>query len=103
LHGKYNPIFKYKRPDEQNLIQTKEEIGKLEEQLKKLKSPFAQLFLKKLEELEVRRTLILAYSKQDFDTILLYNRKLFGDFDDELLKTAKEKIFTLNENNEKLL
>ena len=103
LHGKYNPIFKYKRPEEQKLLQTKEEINKLEEQLKKLKSPFAHIFLKKLEELEVRRTLILAYSKQDFDTISVYNRKLFGDFDDELLKTAKEKVFTLNEDNEKLL
>ena len=103
LYGKYNPIFKYKRPEEQRLLQTKEEIIKLHEQLNKLKSPFIQLFLEKLEELESRRKLILAYTQQDFDQIALYNRKLFGDFDDELLKTAKEKVFTLKEDNEKLL
>ncbi|MEI6671830.1 MAG: hypothetical protein WCL02_00220 [bacterium] len=103
LHGKYNPIFKYKRPEEKKLIQTKEEIHKLQEQLKKLKSPFTQLFLTKLEELELRRNLILAYTKQDFDTIAIYNRKLFGEFDDELLKISKQKVFALNEDNEKLL
>jgi len=38
LYGNYNPTFKYKRPEEQKLIQTKEEIIKLQEQLYKLKS-----------------------------------------------------------------
>ena len=38
LHGAYNPMFKYKRPEEQKLLQTKEEINKLQEQLIKLKS-----------------------------------------------------------------
>jgi hypothetical protein len=103
LQGKYNPIFKYKWPDEQKLSQIKEEISKLEIQLKKLKSPFAKLFLEKLEELELRRNLILAYSKQDFENIATYNKKLFGEFDDELLKVAKEKVFTLKEDNQKLL
>jgi hypothetical protein len=103
LHGKYNPIFKYKRPEEEKLIQTKEEITKLQEQLNKLQSKFKDLFLEKLEELELRRNLILAYSKQDFDNIALYNRKLFGEFDDELLKIAKEKVFALKEDNQKLL
>lgn len=97
LHGKYNPIFKYKRPEEQKLIQTKEEIHKLQEQLKKLKSPFIQLFLTKLEELELRRNLILAYTKQDFENIALYNKKIFGEFDDELLKIAKSKILDRQE------
>ncbi len=103
LHGKYNPIFKYKRPEEQKLIQAKDEISKLQEQLNKLTSWFKKLFLEKLEELETRRNLILAYSKQDFDAIALYNRKLFGDFDDELLKISKEKVFALKEDNQKLL
>lgn len=97
LHGKYNPIFKYKRPEEQKLLQTKEEIIKLQEQLGKLTSRFAKLFVDKLQELEIRRNLILAYSKQDFDAIALYNRKLFGEFDGELLKTSKEKVLDRNE------
>jgi hypothetical protein len=97
LHGKYNPIFKYKRPEEQKLIQTKEEIIKLQEQLGKITSRFAKLFVDKLEELELRRNLILAYSKQDFEAIALYNRKLFGEFDSELLKTSKEKVLDRNE------
>ncbi|MEI8009302.1 MAG: hypothetical protein WCI00_08295 [bacterium] len=103
LYGKYNPIFKYKRPEEQRLLQTKEEILRLQEQLNKLKSPFIQLFLEKLEELEFRRKLILGYTQQNFDQIAIYNKKLFGDFDDELLKISKEKIFALKEDNQKLL
>jgi hypothetical protein len=47
--------------------------------------------------------LILAYSKQDFENIALYNKRLFGEFDEELLKIAKEKVFSLKEDNQKLL
>lgn len=97
LHGKYNPIFKYKRPEESKLLQTKDEIFKLQEQLSKLTSPFIKLFLEKLEELELRRNLILAYSKQDFELIALYNDKIFWAFDDGLLKLAKEKVLDRNE------
>lgn len=97
LQGKYNPIFKYKWPEEPKLIQIKEEINKLEIQLKKLKSPFAKLFIEKLEELELRRNLILAYTRQDFENIATYNKKIFGEFDDELLKVAKEKILDRQE------
>ncbi|MEI6119040.1 MAG: hypothetical protein WCP92_07705 [bacterium] len=39
----------------------------------------------------------MAYSKQDFENIALYNRKLFGEFDDELLKISKEKILDRQE------
>lgn len=97
LHGKYNPIFKYKWPEEQKLLQTREDISKLTAQLHRLKSPITRLFLEKLEELELRRNLILAYSKQDFENISLYNKKLFGEFDDGLLKTAKEKMLDRKE------
>ncbi len=103
LHGNYNPIFRYKRPEEKRLMQTKEEIIKLQEQLYKLKSPFIKIFLEKLEELELKRNLVIAYCKQDFENIALYNRKIFGDFDEDLLRTAKEKVFGLNEDNQKLL
>lgn len=103
LHGKYNPIFTYKRPKEEKLIQTAHDIEKIQKQLQKFKSPFKQLFVEKLEELEDRRKLILAYTKQDFENIALYNKKLFGEFDEELLKIAKEKVFSLQEDNQKLL
>ncbi len=103
LHGKYNPIFKYKRPTEEKLQQTKQDIDHLQAQLQKLNSPFKQLFVEKLEELELRRNLILAYSKQDLDKIAFYNKALFGDFDDELLKIAKEKVFAIKEDNQSLL
>lgn len=103
LQGKYNPVFQYKRPKEEKFLETKNEIEKLQKQLAKLKSPFAKLFVDKLEELENRRNLILAYSKQDFKNIALYNKKLFGEFDEELLKVAKEKVFSINEDNQKLL
>ena len=92
LHGNYNPIFSYRWPSEQKLLETKYEIIKIEKQLTKLQSPFKQIFVDKLQELELRRNLILAYTKQDFKNIALYNQKIFGDFDDELLKISKEKI-----------
>ena len=103
LHGKYNPIFTYKWPKEEKLIEAKNEIEKLQKQLTKLQSPFTTLFVDKLEELELRRNLILAYSKQDFENIALYNRKLFGEFDEELLKLTKEKVFSINNDNQQLL
>lgn len=103
LHGNYNPNFRYKRPEEQKLITIKEDISRLREQLVKLESSFKELFLEKLEELEIRRNLVLAYSKQDFGNIAVYNRKLYGDFDDDLLKISKEKVFALKEDNEELL
>jgi hypothetical protein len=84
-------------------MQTKQEIYKLQEQLKKLNSPFIKIFTEKLEELEIKRNLIFAYTQQDFNNIALYNRKLFGEFDDELLKIAKEKVFTIKADNQKLL
>ena len=97
LYGKYNPVFQYKRPKEEKMIESEHEINKLQKQLSKLQSPFKQLFVEKLEELETRRKLILAYSNQDFENIALYNRELFGEFDDKLLKIAKEKILDRNE------
>jgi len=97
LHGKYNPVFKYKWPKEEKLIETAKEIEALQVQLEKLKSPFKKLFVEKLEELELRRHLILAYVKQDFENIALYNTKLFGEFDNELLKVAKSKVLDRHE------
>ena len=103
LHGKYDPIFQYKRPKEEKMTETIHEIEKLYDQLQKLKSLFKQLFIEKLEELKNRRNLIVAYSKQDFENIAIYNKKLFGDFNEELLQIAKEKVFSLKEDNQKLL
>lgn len=97
LHGAYNPSFKYRWPEEQKLLKTKKELLKLQKHLKELESPFSQIFLQKLEELELRRNLILAYIQQNFENIALYNKKLFGEFDDGLLKIAKEKILDRNE------
>lgn len=97
FHGKYNPVFQYRWPKEEKLIETKLEIEKLQKQLMKLKSPFARIFVDKLEELEYRRCLLLAYSKQDFENITLYNKKLFGEFDEELLKISKSKVLDRQE------
>lgn len=97
MNGKYNPVFKYKRPKEEKLIATAKEIEFLQIQLEKLKSPFKKLFGEKLEELELRRKLILAYTQQDFDNIALYNTKLFGEFDNELLKISKNKVLDRHE------
>ena len=97
LHGKYNPIFTYKRPKEEKIIQIEEDLKKLIDKTNKFQSPIKKLFLEKEEELTNRLLLIKAYSKQDFENIKIYNEKLFWWFDEELLKIAKEKV--LNRHN----
>lgn len=91
--GKYNPQFTYKRPKEEILETQKKHLLKHQETLKNLKSPIKKLFEEKIEELLYRVNLITAYSKQDFKNILFYNKKLFGDFSQELITFAKSKSF----------
>ena len=55
-----------------------------------LKSPFANLRYNKLEEANTILKLIRAYSKQDYEKIAKGNKKLFGNFDKNLLKVSKQ-------------
>ena len=93
-HGKYNPVFKYKRPKEESLIKTEDDLKKITDKTNKLESPLKQLFFEKEDELTNKLQLIKAYSKQDFENIAIYNEKLFGNFDEELLKISKEKVIS---------
>lgn len=98
LQGKYNPTFTYKWPHDTKLQEAANQIRILQDKLKKLKSPLKNLFVDKLDELEKRRSLILAYKQQDFAQINYYNAQLFGDFDEDLLKMAREKVLDRQES-----
>ncbi|MDD3262712.1 MAG: DUF1704 domain-containing protein [Candidatus Absconditabacteria bacterium] len=101
--GNYNPIFQYKQPTKEKLLETKIELEKLQERTDKIQSPMKHLFLEKIDELLNKQNLLQAYIKQDFKNIALYNEKLFGGFDEDLLKLSKEKVFSQKENNQELL
>ena len=101
--GNYNPIFNYKRPTQEKLQETKDEIKKIQEKTTKLQSPMKNLFLEKIDELFNKQNLLQAYIKQDFKNISLYNEKLFWWFDEKLLKTSKERVFSQKEDNQNLL
>lgn len=101
--GNYNPIFQYKRPSQERLWETKNELEKLQEKTNKLESPMKNLFLEKADELINKQSLLQAYIKQDFKNIATYNEKLFGLFDQELFNYSKEKTFSQKENNQESL
>jgi hypothetical protein len=90
--GNYNPVFQYKRPSQEKLWETKDELKKVQEKVNKIESPMKHLFLEKADELTNKLELIQSYTKQDFKNIEKYNEVLFGTFDEQLLKKAKEKV-----------
>jgi hypothetical protein len=104
-NGKYNPKFIYKLTTEEKFNEIETELTAIQNLIKnkELKSEFKKIFEEKLDELFNRLYLLKAYKKQDFENIELYNKKIFGEFDEELLKISKEKIFSnINNNKESL-
>lgn len=101
--GKYNPIFSYKRPSKEKLLETNIELEKIQEKTNKLESPIKQLFLEKADELTKKLALLQWYTEQDFKKIAIYNEELFWKFDENLLKISKEKVFAQKENNQDIL
>jgi hypothetical protein len=77
MHGNYNPVFTYKRPSQDNIKKTADEIKKIGNRISKLESPMKQLFLEKIEELNNKLLLIKAYREQDFKEIEKYNNLIF--------------------------
>jgi hypothetical protein len=77
LHGNYNPVFNYKRPNVDILRKYEDDLKKLQDKTNKLSSNFKRLFLEKEDELLNRLCLIDAYSTQNFKNIEIYNQNLF--------------------------
>ena len=103
MHGKYNPVFAYKRPSQENLKKTADEIKKIGNRTSKLESPMKRLFLEKIEELNNKLSLIKAYKEQDFKDIEEYNNLIFWEFNPELISAAKDRIFSEEIENESAL
>jgi hypothetical protein len=91
--GNYAPVFSYAFPDERKLQQRKDELHQLKETCTNgsLKSPLIKLFEEKVDELFIRRDLLKAYKNQNFAEIESGNQRLWGEFDEDLIKLSKEK------------
>jgi len=105
LQGKYDPQFKYRWIPDIKHDEMYTELSQIKTALLSpdIKSELKLLFLEKIEELFDRLALLKAYKLQDFDNILKYNSKLFGEFNPQLLAQSKEKIFSNIEQNESVL
>jgi len=93
--GKYNPVFKYDFPLNEEFVKWETELKKLRDEYQHwnfLHSDFAKLFYEKIDELEFRSKLLKAYKKQDFGQILERNQKLYGDIDGKVLQLSTDKI-----------
>ena len=94
LHGNYNPVFTYKRPTQEQMKRTDDELKKFKIRTEKLESPIKKLFLEKADELRNNLMLIKAYKEQNFKDIEIYNEKIFWSFNDKILRTCKEKMLS---------
>ena len=94
LHGNYNPVFTYKRPTQEQMKRTDDELKKFKIRIEKLGSPMKKLFLEKADELKNNLMLIKAYKEQNFKDIEFYNEKIFWSFNDKTVRTCKEKILS---------
>lgn len=102
---KYNPKFKYKRPENDEIDDIQKKLLNIQEEINKnnYNNKFSKLFLDKIQDLLYRTNLIKAYKKKDYKNILFYNEKLFGNIDTKLLKISKDKIFEWKPENKELL
>lgn len=98
----YNPVFKYRWPSDSKLQEVATQLDRLQEKYfghNGLQSDFAKLFSEKIDELHKKLTLIQAYKKQNFPSILQANKALYGELDEELLKLSHEKILLAEPND----
>ena len=102
---KYNPKFKYKRPENNDLDDIQKRLLNIQDEINKnnYNKKFSKLFLDKIQDLLYRTNLIKAYKKKNYKNILFYNEKLFGTIDTKLLKKSKDKIFEGKPENKELL
>lgn len=93
-HGDYNPVFVYDFPTSARIASIASYIEMLREKLIALgiKKDISYLFSEKLDELEVKKDLLRAYSNQDFAAIDKYNSLLFWDIEPQLVELSKRKL-----------
>jgi hypothetical protein len=92
----YNPVFRYKFPRDKELQHTLDILHRLEEKYfwpkKLLQSKFASLLEHKITEQIHKIRLIQAYKTQNLDQIAMYNKILYGEFQDWLLQETQTLI-----------
>jgi len=102
---KYNPKFKYKFPDDKEIKDIQKMLLEIQKELNKntYDKKLWNLFLEKIQDLLFRTNLIKAYKTKNYKNILLYNEKLFGKINNNLLKLSKSKIFEWEPEDRSLL
>ncbi len=106
-NGNYNPKFIYSWPEDKYLNDLKSQLSLIKEKHFSegtlLQSNFASLLEEKTNELLNKLNLIKAYKWWKYQNILKYNERLFGNIDEQLIKSCKEKIFLENYDDEEIL
>lgn len=94
LHGEYNPVFTYDFPNRNRMDSLAIQIGTIREKLFALgvKKDISHLLSEKLDELEIKKDLLLAYIAQDAKAIDKFNGQLYGEIDPELIELSKRKL-----------
>lgn len=102
---KYNPVFEYKFPSDEKILEIEKDLLNTRKLINddRIKSRVKYLWDEKADELMCRLYLIRAYKEQNFKEILKFNKKLFGDFDKELLEESREISFKDSKFDENLL
>lgn len=100
MKGNYDPQFSYNFPKEEEIrlrIQELEDMKKAYFDGKTYTNKIAKLLLDKIEENILIAKLLLAYSKQDFINIGIYNTLLYWSFDPKILQQAEEILQSYQE------
>ena len=91
----YNPVFEYNFPDAEKISQIEKEIEIIQNDISLLDEKekiFAKIFEEKLAEYRDNFALILAYKNENHTEIARLNEKIFGVFDEKLLKDSTKKV-----------
>ncbi|MEI8092316.1 MAG: hypothetical protein WCG98_09410 [bacterium] len=98
--GEYNPQFTYNFPEEKDIISRIQALHDLQISYfenKTYSNPISKLLSDKIEEHILTAELLLAYCRQDFARIAIYNTALFGEFDPVILQQAEQMVHTYHE------
>lgn len=97
----FNPVFRYRFPDDKKIEFLKSSLDLLMEKALWFRSiwlDIAELYREKIEEIQNKLSLVQAYKTENHEEILRYNSLLFWETNTELLQIATEKVLLGQQN-----
>lgn len=93
----YNPVFDYNFPSPQKWEDINNLLREAHYEIESFRGNEKEqiiltLFRDKIQEIESRKKLILAFQNNDYQGIAEANRELYGEFDGEMLELSTKKI-----------